>query len=94
MVEARQGGSELDFADAERQNKGRKEKNDDQKVALLATLILAISSVGLAQSRKTIAPNVIVKNLYAAHKAGRESLFPRRKAAPSLTSILGRIWRT
>lgn len=40
------------------------------KVALLATLFLAFSS-GVAQLKtKTIAPNVIVKNLYAAQKAG------------------------
>jgi hypothetical protein len=44
------------------------------KIVLMATLLLAISSVGLAQ-RKTIAPNVVVKNLYAAHKAGRGPFF-------------------
>jgi len=44
------------------------------KIVLLATLFLAISSVGLAQP-KTIEPNVVVKNLYAAHKAGRSPFF-------------------
>jgi len=44
------------------------------KIVLLATLFFAVSSVGLSQP-KTIAPNVVVKNLYAAHKAGRSPFF-------------------
>lgn len=44
------------------------------KIVLLVTLFLAMSSAGLAQP-KTIAPNIVVKNLYAAHKAGRSPFF-------------------
>jgi hypothetical protein len=39
------------------------------KIVLLTTLFLAFSSIGLAHS-KTVTPDVVVKNLYAAHKAG------------------------
>lgn len=45
------------------------------KIVLLTALFLAISSVGFSQSRKAIAPNVVVKNLYAAHKAGASPFF-------------------
>ena len=44
------------------------------KIVLLVTLFLAMSSIGFAQP-KPIAPNVVVKNLYAAHKAGRGPFF-------------------
>ena len=44
------------------------------KIVLLVTLFLAMSAIGLAQ-RKTIAPNVVVRNLYAVHKAGRSPFF-------------------
>lgn len=46
------------------------------KIFLLATLFLAFSSTGFAQSTtKTVDPNVIVKNLYAAQKAGSGPFF-------------------
>ncbi len=52
------------------------------KVALLATLLLAFSSIGFAQSKtKTIAPNVIIKNLYAAQKAGSGPFFQTKSRA-------------
>lgn len=43
------------------------------KSLLLTALLLTVTSVGFAQTKrtKTIAPNVIVKNLYAAQKAGK-----------------------
>lgn len=44
------------------------------KIVLVGSLLLALNSVGFAQSRP-IAPNVVVKNLYAAHKAGRSPFF-------------------
>ncbi len=46
------------------------------KIVLIATLLLAFSSIGFAQSKaKPIEPNIVVKNLYAAHKAGRGPFF-------------------
>jgi hypothetical protein len=53
-----------------------------RKIVLLIALILAIGSVGFAQSRaKATAPNVIVKNLYAAHKAGSSPFFQTKNRA-------------
>jgi len=52
------------------------------KIALLTTLMLAFSSIGLAQSRtKAIAPNIIVQNLYAAQKAGSSPFFQTKDRA-------------
>ncbi len=52
------------------------------KIVLLATLLLAFSSIGFAQSkRNAIAPNIIVKNLYAAQKAGSNPFFQTKSRA-------------
>jgi hypothetical protein len=52
------------------------------KIVLLATLVLVLSSIGFAQSKaKAVAPNVVVKNLYAAHKAGRSPFFQTKSRA-------------
>lgn len=52
------------------------------KIVLLAALLFAFSSIGLAQSKtKAIAPNVIVKNLYAAQKAGSGPFFQTKSRA-------------
>jgi hypothetical protein len=52
------------------------------KTVLLMTLFLAFSSVGSAQSKtKTITPDVIVKNLYAAQKAGSGPFFQTKNRA-------------
>ena len=52
------------------------------KFVLLTTLILALSSTGLAQSkRKAITPDVIIKNLYAAQKAGSGPFFQTKNRA-------------
>jgi hypothetical protein len=49
---------------------------------VLLTLFLAFSSVEFAQSKtKAIAPNVIVKNLYAAQKAGSGPFFQTKNRA-------------
>jgi hypothetical protein len=46
------------------------------KFVLLTAIFLAFSSIGFAQSKtKTIAPDALVKNLYAAHKAGSSPFF-------------------
>lgn len=52
------------------------------KFVLLATLFLAFSSIGFAQSKKkAITPHVIVKNLYAAQKAGSGPFFQTKSRA-------------
>jgi hypothetical protein len=52
------------------------------KIALLTALYLASGSIGVAQSKtEAIAPNVIVKNLYAAHKAGSGPFFQTKGRA-------------
>ncbi len=52
------------------------------KITLLSALMLAFSSFGFAQSRtKEIPPHVIVKNLYAAQKAGSGPFFQTRSRA-------------
>ena len=52
------------------------------KVVLLTALLLALSSIGFAQSKTAaIAPNVIVKNLYAAQKAGSSPFFQTKNRA-------------
>lgn len=52
------------------------------KIALLTTLFLALSLIGFAQSKtKTIAPNVIVRNLYATQKAGSGPFFQTKSRA-------------
>jgi hypothetical protein len=52
------------------------------KFVLLTALILVFSSTGLAQSkRKAITPDVIVKNLYAAQKAGSGPFFQTKNRA-------------
>jgi len=52
------------------------------KCLILTALILVISSIGFAQSKSeilTIAPDVIVKNLYAAQKAGSNPFSQTKK---------------
>lgn len=52
------------------------------KIALLTTLFLAFSAIGLAQSKtKAVAPDVIVQNLYAARKAGSSPFFQTKSRA-------------
>jgi hypothetical protein len=52
------------------------------KIVLLTALLLAFSLIGFAQSKtKAIAPNVIVKNLYAAQKAGSSPFFQTKNRA-------------
>jgi hypothetical protein len=52
------------------------------KIVLLATLLLAFSSIAVAQRRtKPVDPNVIVKNLYAAQKAGSGPFFQTKSRA-------------
>ncbi len=52
------------------------------KIVLLTVFLFAFSSVGFAQSKtKAIAPNVIVKNLYAAQKAGSSPFFQTKDRA-------------
>jgi hypothetical protein len=52
------------------------------KCLFLTALILATTSVGFAQSKaKPVAPNVIVKNLYAAQKAGKGPFFQTKNRA-------------
>lgn len=52
------------------------------KTLLLAALILAFSSMGYAQSKtKEVAPHIIVKNLYAAQKAGSGPFFQTKNRA-------------
>ena len=52
------------------------------KIVLLMTLFLAFNSIGLAQSKtKEITPDVIVKNLYAAQKAGSGPFFQTKNRA-------------
>jgi hypothetical protein len=52
------------------------------KILLLTALILAFSSIGFAKSStKAIAPHVIVKNLYAAQKAGSGPFFQTKNRA-------------
>src|SRR6185503_5505611 len=50
------------------------------KTVLLTALVCAFSSVGSGQSR-TIPPNIVVKNLYAAHKAGVSPFFQTKSRA-------------
>lgn len=46
------------------------------KIIFLAVVLLAFSSVGFAQSKTSAAaPDAVVKNLYAAHKAGKTPFF-------------------
>jgi hypothetical protein len=52
------------------------------KTVLLMTLFLAFSSIGFAQSKaKEITPAAIVKNLYAAQKAGSSPFFQTKNRA-------------
>lgn len=52
------------------------------KIVRIATLLLAFCSIGFAQSKaRTIEPHIIVKNLYAAHKAGRGPFFQTKSRA-------------
>ena len=52
------------------------------KIVLLTALFLAFGSIGYAQSKTAaIAPNVIVKNLYAAQKAGSGPFFQTKSRA-------------
>jgi hypothetical protein len=52
------------------------------KFVLLTTLCLAFSSIGFARSEtQTITPDVVVKNLYAAQKAGSGPLFQTKDRA-------------
>jgi hypothetical protein len=52
------------------------------KIVLLTALFLASSTIGLAQSKtKAITPNVIVKNLYKAQKAGSGPFFQTKDRA-------------
>jgi hypothetical protein len=52
------------------------------KFALLTALFLALNSIGFAQSEtETIAPDVLVKNLYAARKAGSSPFFQTKNRA-------------
>ncbi len=52
------------------------------KCLFLTALVLAASSVVFAQPKtKAIAPNVIVKNLYAAQKAGSGPFFQTKNRA-------------
>ncbi|HEV2915270.1 MAG TPA: hypothetical protein VGX92_18470 [Pyrinomonadaceae bacterium] len=52
------------------------------KILLLTALILAFSSIGYARPRtKEIVPHVIVKNLYAAQKAGSGPFFQTKSRA-------------
>ena len=51
------------------------------KIAVL-TALLAFSSIGLAQSKKKeVAPHVIVKSLYGAHKSGASPFFQTKNRA-------------
>ena len=52
------------------------------KIVLPTAILLAFSSIGFAQSKtKAVAPNVIVKNLYAAQKAGSGPFFQTKSRA-------------
>lgn len=53
------------------------------KCLLLTALVVAFASVSFAQTKKTktIAPNVIVKNLYKSQKAGTGPFFQTKKRA-------------
>lgn len=52
------------------------------KIVLLVALLLAFSSIGFAQSKtKAITPDVIIKNLYAAQKAGSSPFFQTKNRA-------------
>jgi hypothetical protein len=67
----------------DRQKKTKKGRGKVKiKIALLTVLLFAFSSIGFAQSKtKAIAPNVIVKNLYAAQKAGSGPFFQTKNRA-------------
>jgi hypothetical protein len=71
------------FGARNRQNKKKKGKGKVKiKIVLLTTLFVAFSSIGFAQSKtKAIAPNIIVKNLYAAQKAGSSPFFQTKSRA-------------
>ncbi len=52
------------------------------KIVVLTTLLLSLSSIGIAQpGKKVVEPNVIVKNLYAAQKAGSGPFFQTKNRA-------------
>jgi hypothetical protein len=52
------------------------------RYVFLTALILAVSSIGFAQSKtKAVAPNVVVQNLYKAHKAGSSPFFQTKSRA-------------
>jgi Protein of unknown function (DUF3828) len=52
------------------------------KIVLLVALLCAFSLIGFARSKtKAIVPNVIVKNLYAAQKAGASPFFQTKDRA-------------
>ena len=56
------------------------------KIVLLTALFLALSLIGFARSKtEAIAPNVIVKNLFAAQKAGSSPFFQTKVSAASQT---------
>lgn len=55
------------------------------KIILLTVFVLAIASLGLAQTKKTTAaavtPDIVVKNLYATHKADKSPFFQTKNRA-------------
>jgi hypothetical protein len=52
------------------------------KFLLVTALIVALGTIGFAQSKtKTVTPDVIVKNLYAAQKAGSGPFFQTKNRA-------------
>lgn len=54
------------------------------KFLFLTALLLAFISIGSAQSKKkaaTVAPDAVVKNLYAAHDAGKSPFFQSKSRA-------------
>jgi hypothetical protein len=52
------------------------------KFVILAAIIFAVTAVGFGQSKtKTLTPDAVVKDLYAAHKANRGPFFQKKSRA-------------
>src|ERR1041385_7622084 len=54
------------------------------KILLLAALLVSLTSMGVAQTRTRIAPNTVVRNLYAARKRPATDPFFQTKSRARL----------
>lgn len=68
------------------------------KLLFVATILLTVGTIGFAQSKKAAnAPETVVKNLYAAQKAGKSPFFQRKSRAVVdkyfLSELADTIWK-